>query len=401
MPLNDLLFLAQRIPYPPNKGDKIRSFFILRHLAQSYRIHLGCFVDDPSDWDHVGAVREYCVDTHFAPLDPRTAKVRSAAGLLRGEPLNLPYYRDQRFLRWVNTVMDGVRPAALFVFSSNVAQYVRAAGPHRPRFVMDFVDVDSDKWRQYAATKRWPMDWVYRRESRTLLAHDRSVARQADASVFVSESEAALFRSLAPESAAKVHAVENGIDSAYFTPDGDYPRPDGVAGPILTFTGAMDYWPNIDAVTWFADDILPRIHARHPDVALYIVGSNPTADVTRLAARPGIHVTGRVPDVRPYLAHARAAVVPMRIARGIQNKVLEAMAMAKPVVTTPEGFEGIRAAAGQELYVASDADSFATATVQAIESPSAAEMGHAARERVVSDFSWPAKLAAIDRLIAA
>jgi len=345
-------------------------------------------------------VREFCVDTHIARLDPRAAKVRSVAGLLKNEPLNLPYYRDPRFARWVNTVLHGIRPAALFVFSSNVAQYVIGPQQHRPRFVMDFVDVDSDKWRQYADTKTWPLNWVYRRESRTLLAHDRRVAQLADASIFVSEAEAGLFRSLAPESAGKVHAVENGIDSGYFTPDDDFPRPADVEGPSLAFTGAMNYWPNIDAVTWFVEDILPLVRDRHPEVTFFIVGSNPSADVTKLATRPGVRVTGRVPDVRPYLAHARAAVVPMRIARRIQNKVLEAMAMGRPVVTTPKGFEGIRAEPGAELLVANNAQAFAEATVRAIEDSSLAKMGSAARKRVLDDFSWPAKLEKIDQLIA-
>jgi len=371
----------------------------LRHLADRFRVHLGCFIDDPDDWQHVGAVREYCADTHIAGLDTRAAKIRSVSGLFNGEPLNLPYYRNPSFARWVNTVLHGVRPKALFVFSSNIAQYVIAPQQRRPRFVMDFVDVDSDKWRQYASTKSWPLNWVYRRESQTLLAHDRRVAELADASIFVSGAEAELFRSLAPESAEKVHAVENGIDAGYFNPDESFDDPTGSDGPSLVFTGAMDYWPNIDAVTWFAEEIFPLVQQRLPDVAFFVVGSNPSAEVSKLATKPGIHVTGRVADVRPYLAHARAAVVPMRIARGIQNKVLEAMAMGRPVVTTPEGFEGIRASAGTELLVAGDAQAFAEATIRAIEDPSVADMGPAARHRVLNDFSWPAKLQAIDRLI--
>jgi len=398
--LSDLLFLSQRIPYPPNKGDKIRSFYILRHLAQRHRVHLGCFVDDPEDWQHVEALKEFCVDTHIARLDPRKAKIRSVAGLFNGEPLNLPYYRDPGFARWVNTVLHGVRPAAMFVFSSNVAQYAIGPNQRRPRFVMDFVDVDSDKWRQYAETKSWPLNWVYRRESQTLLTYDRRMAELADASIFVSDAEAALFRSLAPESAGKVHAVENGIDSGFFAPGTNYPNPTEAAHRTLVFTGAMDYWPNIDAVTWFAEEIFPLVRERHPEVTFFIVGSNPSADVSKLGARPGIHVTGRVADVRPYLAHATAAVVPMRIARRIQNKVLEAMAMGRPVVTTPEGFEGIKAIPGTELLVAADSRAFAEATVRAVEDPSVATMGSAARQRVLDDFSWPAKLEAIDRLIA-
>lgn len=398
--MEDLLFLSQRIPYPPTKGDKIRSFNILRHLAKTYRIHLGCFIDEPEDWSHVESVRDLCADSNFTALNPNLAKIRCLTGLLTGEPLSVTYFRDAKLLAWVRQVLDRVEPAVAFIFSSVMAQYLLEA-PSRPRrIVMDFVDVDSEKWRQYAETRAWTLSWIYERESRMLLEFDRQIARTVDTNVFVSEPEAELFRRLAPESARKTFSVGNGIDTNYFSPSAVYPRPDYMAGPALVFTGAMDYWANVDAVTWFAKEIFPIIRENVDNASFIIVGSNPTAEVVRLGETAGVHVTGRVPDVRPYLAHAAAAVVPIRIARGLQNKILEAMAMGKPVITTPQALEGIEAEPDSEVLVANDVASFARRAIEAIENPSVHKIGQAARKRVVEAYSWPKKLASLDGLLA-
>ena len=401
--MDDLLFLCQRIPYPPNKGEKIRAFQILRHLARRYRVHLGCLIDDPADVQHVPVVRALCAETHFAALDRGAARLRCLAGLATGRPLSLAYFHHPGLKRWTGSLLARVRPAVAFIYSSAMAQYLPAGGPPG-RTIMDFVDVDSDKWQQYAERRpgvlALPARWLYRRESRTLLAFDRRVAARCDLSLFVSEPEAALFRRLAPESAAKTFAVANGIDADTFSPERAYPRPAELAGPgpVLAFTGTMDYWPNVDAVSWFAAEILPRIQAVRADVRFVVVGANPTAAVRALADRAGVAVTGRVADVRPYLAHADLAVAPIRTARGIQNKVLEGMAMAKPVVTTPQALEGIDAEPGRELILAPDqAAGFADAVLGALAQPNG--IGPAARRRVNADDSWGARLAALDRLL--
>lgn len=394
----NLLFLTQRIPYPPTKGEKIRTYNVLRHLAGRYALHLGCLMDDPADREHISALGALCRDARVVPLDPRLAKLRCAAGLIDGRPLSLPYFASAALDAWVARTLDEVHPTATYVCSSAMAQYVLSRRDRLGRFVMDFVDVDPEKWRAYADTARPPMRWIYAREGRRLLTYDREVAMVADANLFVSEAEAALFRELAPESGARVHAVSNGVDADGFSPDQSYPRPYDDAAPTFVFTGTMNYRPNVDAVVWFARQILPRVRSALPGARFYVVGTSPSSDVTALAALPGVTVTGRVSDVRPYLAHATAAVAPLRIARGIQNKVLEAMAMGRPVVASPEALEGIEAVLGRDVLLASGAEAFARACLEAAGDAGPA-IGAAGRRCVVEHYSWPARLAALDALL--
>ena len=395
--MEELLFLVHRIPYPPNKGDKIRSFHLLKHLAKHYRVHVGAFVDDPDDWGHVDALGKLAGGEVFLlPLKPRLATLRSAKGLFTGEPLTLPYYRDRRMQDWVDAVLakGGVRRG--LVYSSSMAQYLMPhAGIAR---IIDFVDVDSDKWRQYAARKHWPLRWVYRREARHLLEWERLVARRFDAAAFVSEAEAEHFRLLAPECRQRIFGFSNGVDTEYFVPERSHANPFAPGDRPIVFTGAMDYWANVDAVTWFAHEVFGAVRRQVPEASFWIVGARPTPDVKGLETLPGVHVTGSVPDVRPYLAHAELVVAPLRIARGIQNKVLEAMAMAKPIVVSPEALEGIAAEPGVELLLARDRDAFRAHCIALLRGDRTLS-GDAARRRVVADFSWDRHLAGLDHLL--
>ncbi|WP_207479345.1 TIGR03087 family PEP-CTERM/XrtA system glycosyltransferase [Arenibaculum pallidiluteum] len=395
----DILFLTHRIPFPPNKGEKIRPYQILQHLRSEHRIHLGCLIDDPHDYEHEPVMRVMTESAHFARVDRRWGKLRYLDGLRRGAPLSFAFFRDAGLMAWVDRVLRETRPEIAYVFSSAMAQYV-IDHPLRPRrIVMDFADVDGAKWAEYATRAGAPMRWVYRREARLVLAEDRRIARAADASLFVSEPEAELFRTLAPESAERTWAVGNGVDAEYFSPRPlPSPYPDGA--PTFVFTGHMGYWPNVDAVCWFADAVLPGLRRRVPGARFAIVGADPAPAVRSLAADPGILVTGRVPDVRPYMAHAAAAVAPLRIARGIQNKVLEAMSMALPVIASPQAWTGIDAEPGRELLLAESADDFVEAAAAAAAGVHDG-MGAAARRCVVARYSWPARLAALDAVIAA
>ncbi|MBI5751133.1 MAG: TIGR03087 family PEP-CTERM/XrtA system glycosyltransferase [Hydrogenophilales bacterium] len=395
--MDELLYLVHRIPYPPNKGDKIRSFHLLTHLAQSYKVHVGAFIDDADDWQYAQALAKLAGgEVKLLPLKPRLATLKSAIGLLSGEPLSIPYYRDRRMQAWVDAMLATKPIARALVYSSSMAQYLMKY--HTLNRVIDFVDIDSDKWRQYAEKKPWPMSWVYRREARTLFDYERRVTHEFAAAAFVSEAEAALFKQLAPDCASKVFGFSNGVDTDYFSPNQAFASPYPADERAIVFTGAMDYWANVDAVTWFARDIFPGIKRAHPAAHFYIAGSRPTADVQALAQESGIHVTGAVPDTRPYIAHAAVAVAPLRIARGIQNKVLEAMAMAKPTVVSEQALEGIEATPGKEILLASDAAAFAAQVSRAIDGQ-APEMGAAARQRVVNDYSWAGHLRIVEQLL--
>lgn len=393
-----LLFLCHRIPFPPNKGDKIRAFHLLQHLSQHFDIHLGTFVDDPDDWAWCPKVEAYCASSHFEALSGWRATLGSLRGLLTGAALSLPYYRSRGLSQWVNQAVERHGIRHVLVYSSAMTQFLPIDAEALQRRVIDFVDVDSDKWLQYARNKPWPLSWIYRREGRCLLAHEQAVIRDFDAGFFVSEPEAALFRTLAPQFAHKVGHFNNGVDTKYFQPDDTLLRPFSSEAPVLVFTGAMDYWPNIDAVTWFAAEMLPAIRARVPGVEFYIVGSSPSPAVQRLASLQGVTVTGRVADVRPYQQHASAVVAPMRVARGVQNKVLEGMAMAKPVLVTQKGLEGIRGRDGHEILLAESADDYADC-LEALLAGKHPLLGEAARQCIEANFRWESSLPEVTRLL--
>jgi len=399
--VSNLLYLVHRLPYPPNKGDKVRSFHLLRHLARGHRVFLGTFVDDAQDEANLDAylevLRPLCADLHVARLAPRTARLRSLTGLLAGEALTLPYYRNGGLQNWVEATLRTQKIDAAVVFSSAMAQYLRGrARPRPPVELVDFVDVDSAKWTQYAAQHRWPMSWLYRREGERLLAYERAVATRAARSFFVTEQECALFLARAPECAGRVEAMCNGVDADFFSPEHDLPSPFAAGELPLVFTGAMDYWPNIDAVAWFAAEVMPRLLQALPAVRFHIVGRSPTPAVQALA---GAHVavSGTVPDVRPYLRHAAVVVAPLRVARGIQNKVLEAMAAARPVIASQECAGAVDAVVGRDFLSAATADDYVREIAALLAAPQrAAEIGQAARAGVLARYSWDAHLARID-----
>ncbi|MBO8084776.1 MAG: TIGR03087 family PEP-CTERM/XrtA system glycosyltransferase [Marichromatium sp.] len=396
--MDDLLFLVHRIPYPPNKGDKIRSFHLLRFLSEHYRVHLATFIDQPEDRVHRARVAECCVSSWFGTLDPRRDKLLSLRGLLGGEPLTLTYYRDRALRRWLRETRARHAIGRVLAFSSSMGQYLFDPACADLRRVIDLVDVDSEKWRQYAAESPPPMRWVYAREARRLGAFERRLATACDASTLVSEAEAALFRERLDDASARVEVVGNGVDTAHFAVAPGTPSPYPDLAPRLVFTGAMDYWANAQGAAWFAEQVLPRIRARRADAEFWVVGMNPTRAVRQLGRLPGVVVTGAVPDVRPYLQHAAAAVVPLHIARGIQNKVLEAMAMARPVIATPQALEGIPAAPGREARVAEAVEPFAAECLAAL-ATSDDPMGAQGRALVERHFAWEATLPRLVELL--
>jgi len=278
-----------------------------------------------------------------------------------------------------------------------MAQYVPA--DFDGCFIMDFVDVDSAKFESYAEEGNAFMRWVNRREGRVLGKFETEIAARANASLLVSEAEAELFQRRT--AASIVMALGNGIDTGFYDPEGHYkklhpPFPD----PLIVFTGQMDYRPNIEAVSDFAQHAMPAIRAQHPEATFAIVGRSPTQAVSDLSMLPGVQVTGAVDDVRTWLAAADVVVAPLRIARGIQNKVLEAMAMAKPVVASLAAAEGIDAEHGQHFFVEENVGAEAARVCALLAEPSSGlSIGKAARAYVINHYGWHSQLTPLDRLM--
>lgn len=391
-----VLYLVHRIPYPPNKGDKIRSHHLLRSLSRDFRILLGTFVDDPEDLAHRAAIEPFVEQSLVLPIDPRWRRLSSLAGLFLREPMSVRYYRDGRMQAWVDEMRGRYPIEAVVCFSSSMAQYADQPAFASTTRIADFVDVDSQKWRQYASRTRWPAALLYRLEADRLLAYETRIARTFSHTTLVSEQEVHLFARLAPEAGARVSAVGNGVDAEYFDPAISHASPFSTGAEPIVFTGAMDYQPNVDAVVWFAGEVMPRVARVRPAAEFWIVGSRPVKAVADLDNGTSIRVTGTVPDVRPYLAHCRVAVAPLRIARGIQNKVLEALSMARRVVVTPQAAEGLDVESLLDWSIVAEPAGFAEAACRSFDEP-AFDRG---REHVLSRFSWDKRIGPLTSLIA-
>jgi polysaccharide biosynthesis protein PslH len=393
----ELLFLSHRVPYPPDKGEKIRAWHILKYLAGSHDVHLGCLADDPADLDQLDELRQVCASIGCFHVSPSIQKGRALLRMRSGRPLTADAFDNGGLRRWVAQTLSGRPISSIFVFSSAMASYVRDYNDCIR--ILDMVDIDSEKWRAYAPYHGWPMRAFYTREGDTLLALERQLVREFDFTLFVSEAETIRFLALAPESEDRIGWIDNGVDLERFSPKHTFASPFSKGSTNIVFTGTMNYWPNVDAVNWFAEAVLPLVRGKYPSANFYIVGGTPSRTVLRLRRIPGVVVTGRVPDVRAFLAHADVAVAPLRIARGIQNKILEAMAMALPVVATPEAFEGLRASPGEHLLVAKIPESIARSIIDILENRYP-DLGSAGRKAVEQNHDWRATLRALDAVFA-
>ena len=387
----EVLFLCHRIPYPPDRGDKIRSYHMLQRIAEVAPVHVGCFADDDRDMGFAADMAALTASQCVLPRD-RSRVAAGLRGLARRQPLLVSLFDHPALHHWVAQVLRERPIRAVFAYSAQMAHFVPLLGPET-RFVMDFVDFDSAKYAAYGAKGRGPMSWIHRREGRLLLDFERTTAARADISAFVSDAEADLFRAVSGLGPDRVRAIDNGVALEYFDPAASFPSVEKGKGPLIVFTGQMDYRPNIEAVEAFAWGAFPIIRARYPQARFAIVGRKPTGQVQALGQLPGVTVTGAVPDVRGWLAAADVVVAPLTIARGIQNKVLEAMAMARPVVASPQAAEGIDASDGAHLLVADDPVEQAAKVMALIADPVAAKrLGQAARARMEQRYRWSATL---------
>ena len=385
----DILFLAHRIPFPPDRGDKIRSWHVLRTIAGFARVHLACFADDDADAAHLAGMEQALGDSLgdvHVEVRNRSKAAAAVRALVSRRPLSLTSFDSHAMRDFVRARLGSMD--AVYAFSGQMAQFVPAGAA--PRFVMDFVDMDSAKFAAYAQEASGPMRLIHAREAKRLFAFERDVAARADACLFVSEAEAGLFRRRT--GLPRVKSLANGIDAVFFDPAAPFPPlspEERGEGPLLLFTGQMDYRPNVDAVCWFAREVLPLV----PSARFVIAGRNPAREVRALAGER-VTVAGAVADMRSWLAAADVVVAPLRIARGIQNKVLEAMAMARPVVASPAAFEGIEAEPGKHLLVTEGAEAMAEAISTLIADPAlATRLGRAGRDLVTTAYQWESRLA--------
>ena len=396
--MGGVLFLAHRVPFPPDRGDRIRAHHLLKGLARLGPVHVGCFAEgqNPAAEAALAEVAaSYCIAPRTKPLP-----LAGIEAVLAGKPVSLTAFHSRQLEGWVRETIARRAIDAIVVFSGQMGQYV--PGDFAGRVVIDLCDVDSAKFASYAANGE--RVWLNAREARLLAAEEERLGQRADATILISGAEAALYRSrLLEPGRVNVQVIGNGIDAAFFDPAAAAPHPvlASAAGPHFVFTGQMDYRPNEQAALWVIEELLPHLRAKLPDAVFHVVGRNPTAKLLAFHGAPGVAVWGEVPDVRPFIAAADAVLAPLLIARGVQNKVLEAMAMARPVVLTPEAATGIAASDGEDWLVClPDPEAMAARITALLSDPAEqARIGAAARRFVLDHHGWEAMLAPLGALL--
>lgn len=358
-----ILFLAHRLPYPPDTGDKVRSYQVLKHLASQHEVHLACLLDHRCNELAVAALRPIVTNVIYAPVSRFASLGRMLRALFTDQPLTVSHFDSPALRRQLDQLMLQVDFDAIYVYSSTMAVYV--LDYKTPLRVIDFCDLDSAKFKQYAVTRKLPMSWLYRLESRRLAIYEKEIAAHFDHVFFIGPEEKKLFAANGFQ--REVELLSNGVDlDRYYgnTLPAQQPTPPG-GKPYLLFTGLMDYPPNIDAAYFFARKVFPILRTVLPELQFYIMGGNPVRKIRKLHdAKTGIFVTGYVDDLRPYIKNAQVFVAPMRIARGMQTKILEAMACGVPVVTSAAAARGIGAQPGREVLVAETTPDYARQTLR-------------------------------------
>jgi len=342
--LDPILYLTHRVPYPPDKGDRIRNYHLLRQLATRGRVWLGCLADEPIPAETMGKLNEFSEQVAIVPIGRLGRWVKAGVSLLSGRSLSEGLFSESQLRHVIRTWTARTRFRAAVASASSLAPYLRRDGLENVASIVDLVDVDSQKWLDFAAASQPPRRWLYRLEASRVRKLETELARWVRAVSVVSRAEADIYDSFAGPGAATV--ATNGVDLSYFH---SIDRPTELA---CAFVGAMDYLPNIDGVLWFAREVWPVVRAKFPGAEFRIVGRKPTAAIEALKSILGVVVTGSVPDVRPFVTTASVVVAPLRLARGVQNKVLEALAMGKAVVATPPALAALGTEPGKHLLMA-------------------------------------------------
>lgn len=398
--MSNILFLSHRIPYPPNKGDKIRSFNLIRYLNQRHKVYLAALAtfEEPQD---LTPLQAYCFELEVVRSgSPVLAAVKS---FLTGSSVSVVYFYRPVLQHFVDRVLQTGRIDVVLCYCAPMAEYIFRSQifrslNHKPKLLMDFVDLDSDKWRQYAEHDTFPKSLVYQRERRHLTRYEDKIGREFDACFFASPREVSLYRNQTENLRQPPRTISNGLDSDFFSRKPKQPEQDT---PLLLFTGVMDYFANIEGVLWFTNDIWPTIRQALPGVRFCIAGMRPVKSIQKLAGKhPDIEVTGFVSDMREYYHKADVYVAPLRIARGVQNKVLEAMATGNAVVTTSQVSAGIRCKNGEDILVADTETDFAQQVINLLRDKQLRDrIADAAVKTIHRHYNWSENLKQLDTLL--
>lgn len=390
-----IFYITHRVPWPPDRGDRIRTWNVLKYLSVRADVDLVCLADGPVTETTLAELRRV---THRLAVVPHAGKKRYVAGLrslLSGGTITEGLFDCAELKSTLRAWDQGVSYDALMASSSGIARYLFApfVNQSATRWI-DLIDVDSQKWLDYSCAARFPMSWVYRTEGERLRTVEQKLATTCDRLLVVSEAERNLFRSFCQTD--RISAIGNGVDSQYFAPSQHVTVDDF----SCVFVGVMNYKPNADAAVWFAKNVFPKIRERYPTAMFRVVGKSPTPEVQALATVDRIEVTGSVPDVRPWLHRSTCAVVPLHIARGIQNKVLEAMACGRPVICSPAPLKGLAAEPGLHLLQADTAAEWIESISRVFDSRLLQqELGMAGAAFVQLHHSWDHCLSSLDQIL--
>jgi sugar transferase (PEP-CTERM/EpsH1 system associated) len=386
-----ILYVCHRFPYPPKRGGKIRPFNMIRHLAQSHEVVVCSLSRSQTETEEAQGIRPFCSEFHIGQVDDRIQTLRMVATLPTPLTASASYFHSTSLARTIKRLLRERNYDLIFVHCSSVAHYV-AHVRDVPK-ILDFGDMDSQKWLEYANYKPFPLSVGYWWEGTRLLAEEKRLARRFD---FCTATTRAEWQTLKDYGVATpADWFPNGVDAGFFSPSNEPYDPDSIV-----FIGRMDYYPNQQCMFEFCADVLPRLQARRPSVRLTIVGAEPSPAVCDLGKLPGVTVTGTVPDVRPYTTRAALTVAPLRIARGTQNKILEAMAMGVPVVCSREAAGGVDAIAGENLLVATTPQEYCDAILRLLDSPiERARFAQSGRARVLSQHAWSSSMKRLDGII--
>jgi polysaccharide biosynthesis protein PslH len=388
----NILYLCHRFPFPPKRGGKIRPFNMIRHLSASgHRVTVCSLARSASEAAEATGITPYCADFELAQVSEPVQFARMVGRLPLSTPSSMGYFYSRLLARRIREHLVRQRWDLLFVHCSSVAQYVQHVRDV-PK-LLDFGDMDSHKWIEYANYKPIPLSWGYRLEGEKMKLAERRLAKRFDLCTATTRAEWQTLESYA--TGAMTDWFPNGVDSEFFAPANEPYDPD-----TLSFIGRMDYYPNQECMSRFCDQVWPLLQAHRPNLKLLIVGADPSPAMRQLGERPGITVTGSVPDVRPYVRKSAVMVAPLAIARGTQNKILEAMAMGVPVVTSRVAAGGVDAEPGAHLVVADAPSEQAAAITKLLDSPFERErLANAGRQRVLSHHAWPRSMQRLDGIV--